>query len=94
MLTHVVMFRFADPERDAPRIAGMLKDMDGRIEPLRSLSVGTNVAVSERAWDLALVSSFDDAEGLEAYRVHPVHQAVVEEIGTCATETATVDFHP
>ncbi|MEI6622710.1 MAG: Dabb family protein [Actinomycetes bacterium] len=83
MLTHVVMFRFEDLTDVGPAVA-LLRGLAGRIPAANSLRVGTNLRASTGAFDVMLVSEHDDADALEAYRVHPEHRRVV----------AWLDEHP
>ncbi len=78
MVTHIVFFKLKD--RSAAGIAQakeMLLSMDGKIDLLRHLEVGTDVIRSERSYDLALVTKFDSLADLQAYQVHPYHAGEV-----------------
>ena len=48
----------------------------GVVPEIRSLEVGVNVCVAGTAYDAVLVSSFDDADAMERYKVHSAHVAV------------------
>lgn len=91
MYTHVVLFRFKQAE-DAVEAAERLNAMRGQIPSLREIEVGIDDAPSPRSAHLCLITRFDDADGLETYRVHPIHQTVVEWISAHATESVKVDF--
>lgn len=91
MLTHVVLFRFDSP--DASKEASeRLRAMAGKIPSLKSIEAGVNVIAGDAAYDVALVTRFDDQTGLDAYRTHPVHLEVVGFIREHATARATVDY--
>ena len=91
MMTHVVLFKFADPAA-AETAAAKLAAMDGRIETLRGIQVGLDVSKSARSFDVALITRFDDQAGLDAYAVHPVHQEVVSYIKANAEKSIVVDY--
>lgn len=91
MITHVVLFQFADPA-DAAEARQRISGLRGRISHIRSLSTGVDAGRSGSAWQVALVSTHDDWEGLEAYRTHPAHVEVLEWLATRVTERAAVDF--
>jgi hypothetical protein len=91
MLTHVVLFQFADPAA-AKTAADKLAAMDGRIETLRAIEVGLDVSKSARSFDVALITRFEDQAGLEAYAVHPVHLEVVAYIKAHAEKSIVVDY--
>lgn len=90
-LTHVVLMKLK-PEGDADHLAALLNDLNGRIPGLQSMSAGSNVVPSDRAFDLALVSVFDDLEAMQAYQTHPAHVAVAGEIRAAADQIVAVDF--
>ncbi len=93
MITHVVMFRLVDrtPE-SVGRAADVLRGLAGKVPTLRGLEVGADVLHGDRSWDIALVAGFDSLTDLEAYRVHPDHQAVARYMSSVSESVATVDF--
>ena len=91
MITHIVLFKLADPA-DAPEIAARLGNLVGVVPTLRSMQAGADVVRSERSYDVGLVSTFDSLEDLEAYRVHPVHEEQAAWIRERATASVAVDF--
>ncbi len=78
MITHVVLMKFKseNKEDNVARARDLLYSMVGKVDALRHLEVGDNCVASERALDLALVTRFDDIEGLREYAEHPVHVEV------------------
>jgi hypothetical protein len=87
------MIKFHDKFiQKAHDIKSMLEDLINHIESLNSMEVGINIAKSDRAMDLVLVSTFDDLDALEAYRIHPAHQKVLDEIKKYAQFTKVVDY--
>jgi len=91
MYSHVVMFRFGEPE-DAEQAANALRAMEGRIPQLRYLEVGTDPDTSERAADLVLLTRFDSREAYEVYRDHPQHREVLVVLKDMVTWSAKVDY--
>ena len=98
MIRHVVLFKFRKRgdddalERTRKEVKNRLEALPGKIEEIRSMEVGVNVVKSDRAYDLALISTFDNLDDLETYRVHPAHQEVVSFIGGVREQSAAVDF--
>ena len=92
MITHVVMFKLQDasPEHVA-HCKGLLDSLPPKIPEIRSYVVGADVLRSPRSWDLVLVSTFDDLEALERYRVHPEHERVAEYLVAASEVRASVD---
>ncbi|MCA9864950.1 MAG: Dabb family protein [Anaerolineae bacterium] len=93
MLTHIVLIRLKDrrPERIADTRAQLLSLAHG-IETLRELEVGTDITHSERSYDLALITRFDDRAGFEIYRQHPMHVPVLAHMAEAAESTVAVDY--
>lgn len=95
MLTHVVLFRFK-PETTAAQTAQLeagLKGLPAVIDDIREFRVGRDVVRSERSYDLALVSAFDDLAAMQRYQVHPAHQEVVALVKTLCAGVVAVDFN-
>ncbi len=94
MVVHIVMFRFKEENKAAnlARVKEMLEALPEKIPSLRSMEVGIDFLHSERSMDLVLTSTFDDREGLDAYRVHPAHVEVVNVIKEVSEESRVVDY--
>jgi len=93
-VVHIVMFRFKEENKEANivRVKEMLEALPEKIPSLRSMEVGVDFLHSERSMDLVLTSTFDDREGLDAYRVHPAHVEVVNVIKEVSEESRVVDY--
>lgn len=92
MLTRVVVMKLANPSRDADRLTALFIGLDGQIPSLRTITAGSNVGESKRAWDFALIATFRDAAGLRDFQAHPAHGAVATEVHAATTEISVVDF--
>lgn len=91
MLTHIVLFRF-QTESDAKTVLTALLNMRDKIPSLRSLEAGIDISRGPRNFELGLITRFDDLNGLNAYRTHPIHLKVLELLRPITTEIAAVDF--
>ena len=91
MITHIVTFKLDDPT-EAESCKAMLDGLLGTVPSLRSMTVGVNVVESPRAHTLGLIATFDDLAGLEAYQVHPAHQAVAQHLRAASSAIVAVDF--
>lgn len=93
MIKHIVLFKFkeASPAVIDTVVSG-LRNLEGKVEFLRSIEVGIDLVRSERSYDVALVTTFDDMDGLQAYQVHPEHVKVSDYIGTVKESTIAVDY--
>lgn len=93
MITHIVLFKLKDRSpASIERTAQVLRDMEGKIEQLRYIDVGIDVLHTDRSYDIALTTKFDSLEALQAYQVHPVHQAVIEHMATARESSVSVDY--
>lgn len=92
-LTHVVFFKLKDrsPE-NAARAAAMLRSLDGVVPTLQEIEVGVNVVSSARAYDIALLTRFASLADMEAYQIHPRHQAVGATMSELSESIVAVDY--
>ena len=89
MIHHVVSWKLRDDVDRAEsitRIRQLLVGLIGVIDSVRTLEVVENVAFAEVNHDCAIVATFDDVAGLEAFANNPIHRAAVVEIHTLITE--------
>ena len=77
MLKHLVFFKFKDEasEEDINKMANGLGQLPDTIEEIREFVFGRDIIQSERSYDFALVSMFDDLDAMQRYQVHPDHQS-------------------
>lgn len=94
MIKHIVFLKFK-PEASAQQrqeVIGELRALPGQINVIREYEVGEDVLKSPRSWDLALIGTYDNLEGLRLYNDHPAHVAVVQKIRAISEGAASVDF--
>ena len=70
----------------------MLAALATDVPQCRTLRVGVDTGRGPHSWDLALITTHDDAEALAAYQAHPRHQEVVSWLGPRIAQRAIVDF--
>lgn len=93
MITHIVLFKLKDRSSDSiAATVKVLKDMEGQIDVLKHLEVGTDILHSERSYDIALVTKFDSMDALGEYQVHPVHKKVIEHMTQVRESSFSVDY--
>lgn len=94
MLVHIVMFQFKEEDKEAnlAKVKAMLEVLPQKIGTLKSMEVGIDISRSERSFDMVLVSTFDDQEGLNVYAPHPAHQEVVSVIKEVTLLSKVVDY--
>ena len=91
VLTHVILLRFAD-KADVPEAVARLNAFVGVIDSIRSLSTGADVRGLKLSYDVALITTHDDLDGLVAYQTDPVHQEFSAWLSTRVIGRAVVDF--
>lgn len=99
MLKHIVMFKLkevsecGDRLQNAKKMKQDLEALKGKIPQIRHIEVGINAIPSDAAYDVVLISTFDNEKDLDVYQKHPEHQKVVEFIGKIRERRAVVDYH-
>jgi antibiotic biosynthesis monooxygenase (ABM) superfamily enzyme len=93
MITHVVMFKLAQPDpATATEIRDRLMALPAKIPQIKGYEVGVNVVEADRNYDVVLVSRFDNLDDLAAYNDHPDHQEVVAFIRSVISGSVAVDY--
>lgn len=94
MIRHIVFFKFKLSTADVEirKLEGRLGALPGKIPEIREYEMGRDVTGSERAFDFALVSSFDDVDSLRKYIAHPEHQEVLKLVNEICSSIKSVDF--
>jgi hypothetical protein len=95
MIRHVVLFAWVPEATDKQKhqVAEELRALPPLMTGLRSFHVGPDAGIIEGTFDFALVADFEDAGSYLAYRNHPAHRAVVEQvINPVAKERVAVQY--
>jgi hypothetical protein len=85
-------FKPEDQRANLERARELLLGLPGKVKSLRYLEVGLNCVPSERAFDLALLTRFDDLAGLEEYADDPVHVEVKRFLAGVLETSHVVDY--
>lgn len=92
-LTHIVLFRLHDTSTEnIERVTAKLRSLKGNVPTLNRIEVGANVVASDRAYDIGLVTRFDDLAAMAAYQVHPFHQDVLAYMNTVMKTVVSIDY--
>jgi len=96
MIKHVVMFRWKPDITDADlaAIAAALDSLPPAIDAIRTYAHGPDLHASTGAnYDYAVVATFDDVAGWQAYDTDPTHEAIrADVIRPWIAERAAVQF--
>ncbi len=97
MVRHLVMWKVQETDERTKQenrieIKARLMGLSGQIEELKEIAVGINFNPSDAAYDVVLETTFNTAEDLDAYQIHPKHQVVRDFVKTVATARVVVDY--
>ncbi len=98
MLRHVVLWTFKESFEGSgkadivAKVTGLLQRCADQIPSIRTFELGQPGEGYEATYDLILISTFDDAAGLQEYIEHPVHQEAVAYIGQVRETRACMDY--
>ncbi len=94
MLKHVVLLKFKKgcAQTTISEIEKGLSELPGIIPEIIEFQSGRDVVRSERSYDFALVSGFENLESMRRYQVHPAHQQVLVKIKEHCESILVVDF--
>ena len=93
MIRHIVMFKIKDEfKNEIPQLVENFKGMKGRIEGMLDLEAGADILHSERSYDLALITVFQDRAAFDAYQTHPVHLPVKKRMHEARSASVACDF--
>ncbi len=94
MIRHVVFFKFkpAVTEDEIKRLEEGLGALPRLIAEIKGYEFGRDVVRSERAYDFALISTFDNMESLGRYISHEEHRKVLKLVGEICDSVKSVDF--
>lgn len=97
MIKHIVMMRLKDigvieKQEQLKNIKSKLDALLEIVPSLKAMEVGLNFSKRDTAFDLVLVSLFDDEEGLKAYAIHPEHIKVLDYLKGKLATTAVTDY--
>lgn len=97
MIRHIVVWQLksedpAQKQADIAYVTEQLEGLNGRVPTLKTLRVHADVARTDGNWDVGLVADYESHDDLDAYQVHPDHEAVVANIKSLFAARASLDF--
>jgi hypothetical protein len=94
MIRHLVFFKFKPdtPEDRITELEGRFGALSGLIPEIRGYEFGRDIVRSDRSYDFALFSTFENLKALQRYQVHSSHLAVLELIKTICADIRAVDY--
>jgi len=94
MIKHIVLLKFKKDAKAAVigELENKLGALPGKIPEIKSYEFGRDVIRSERSYDFALVSVFEDTESLKRYQIHPRRQEVLKAVKELCESVIVADF--
>lgn len=94
MIKHIVFMKFKAgvTDKDIAEIEKGLGGLPGKIPEIKEYQFGRDIVRSERSYDFALVSAFDDMDALKRYQVNQHHLPVVVKVKELSESILAVDF--
>lgn len=91
MIRHVVMWSLHRAE-DAPRFKALLDSCRAIVPGIHEFEVAVRAEGLDANVDVVLVSTFANQQALDAYQQHPVHQAVLAQLGPMRQTRHVLDY--
>ena len=93
MVKHIVMFKLTEKtSENMKRATNTLRSLEGNIETLKSIEIGTDFLESDRSYDIVLIAHFENREGLKIYGNHENHLPVVKIMRSLCSSSIVVDY--
>ncbi|MDA3846465.1 MAG: Dabb family protein [Vallitaleaceae bacterium] len=95
MVKHIVLWNIIeglDKEETILNLRKKLTALVGQVPTLRKLEIGANYNDKPSGHDVCLYTEFDDAAGLAAYIVHPLHKEVGLYVKRVVCDRADSDY--
>ena len=98
MVKHIVLWRLKPEAHSRPAaenaraIKQRLEALRGRIPGMLRLEVGLDFSREDTSSDVVLYSEFESRAALQAYQIHPEHEAIKGFILEARSERRLVDY--
>jgi len=94
MIKHIVFMKFkaSVTDNNITELETAMAGLPGKIPEIREYQFGRDIIHSERSYDFALISAFDDLEAMKRYQVHPAHLPVIAKVKELSETILAVDF--
>lgn len=78
--THIVTFKWRDEDFDDAGIAGALSALATGMDGVLEYRCGNDAGITPGNYDFAIVGRFTDLESFTAYRNHPEHMQILNDM--------------
>ena len=94
MLKHIVFMKFKTTvtTSDVEELKTGLGSLPAVIPEIKEFVFGQDILHTERSWDFALISAFENGDTMKRYQVNPDHQVILQKVRAICDSLAVVDF--
>ncbi|SME88931.1 Dabb family protein [Desulfovibrio gilichinskyi] len=98
MIKHIVMWTLKDEAEGGTsaengiKMKQILENLSGKIDELKHIEVSVDVFAAIPDCNVVLYSEFETKDDLDAYQVHPLHQACVAFIKQVVASRNVIDY--
>ena len=93
MVKHVLMIKLKDnAQAECEKLRDLFLTMKGRVPQVIDVEAGADFLGSERSYDLALITVFEDRASFDAYQTHPVHMPVKKRMHEVRSASVACDY--
>jgi len=95
MVRHIVMLKLFSNEEKRNNIqilTSKLEKLPQKVEQIKLYEVNKNISPKKNAYDIILISEFENFEALDVYRTHPEHVKVLNVIKKVTEKSAFIDY--
>ena len=77
---HVVTFKWREDDFDDNDVAASLKYLVQQLDGVQTYICGSDIGLTPSSYDFAVVGVFNNRDDFTAYRDHPEHQRILNEM--------------
>lgn len=88
--THIVTFKWQAAQFDDRPVADALNALVLQLDGVQRYVCGSDIGLSPASYNFAVVGTFDNRDHFIAYRDHPEHQRILNELIIPNLDTRTV----
>lgn len=97
MIKHIVQFKLKETDlneknKNAAFLKKELESLIPIIKEIKYFEIGINYAQLPQAFDLVLISEFENDETLNTYKIHPAHQKILGFINDLCSDKHVVNY--
>jgi len=94
MIVHIALFRWRSDvsESQIDKVMVNIKNLKSQIKDVIEIMCGKNFSKYSDGFTHAVVVTFKDRKGLDAYRAHPAHRPIAKMVDSMEEKSIGIDF--